>query len=81
MILPTKHIRSDRSLLGVGAQVLEMLDSPMTMSKLWEEFRTRRSGSGPNAPISYRWFVLALDLLYMIGALDLKRGLIVKAST
>lgn len=80
MILPTKHIRPDRSLLGVGAQVLEMLDSPMTMSKLWDEFRTRRSGTGSDAPISYRWFVLALDLLYMIGALQFKRGLIVKAS-
>ena len=80
MILPTKHIRPDRSLLGVGAQVLEMLDSPMTMSKLWDEFRIRRSGTGPDAPISYRWFVLALDLLYLVGALDLKRGLIQKAS-
>lgn len=80
MILPTKHIRPDRSLLGVGAQVLEMLESPMTMSKLWDEFRSRRSGTGRDAPIGYRWFVLAVDLLYIIKALELKRGLLVKAS-
>ncbi len=80
MILPTKHIRPDRSLLGVGAQVLQILDSPMTMSKLWDEFRTRRSSPGPDAPITYRWFVLAVDLLYIIKALELNRGLLVKAS-
>ncbi len=80
MILPTKHIRPDRSLFGVGAQLLEILDRPMTASKLWDEFRTRHSASGTHAPISYRWFVLALDLLFIIGALDVNRGLLVKAS-
>lgn len=78
MILPTKHIRPDRSLLGVGAQILEMLDRPKTMSRIWDEFRTRHSGTGLDAPITYRWFVLALDLLYMIRAVDLERGLIVR---
>ena len=80
MILPTKHIRPDRSLLGVGAQVLALLESPTTMSRLWDEFRTRPAGTGASAPISYRWFVLALDFLYTIGALNLKQGLLVKAS-
>ena len=81
MILPTKHMRPDRSLLGVGAQVLALLESPMTMSRLWDEFRTQAAGTGASAPISYQWFVLALDFLYIIGALDLKKGLLVKSST
>ena len=80
MILPTKHIRPDRSLLGVGSQILEMLDRPKTMSKLWDEFRAQHSETGPNAPITYRWFVLTLDLLYMIQAVDFKRGLILRST-
>ena len=76
MILPTKHIRPDRALIGVGADVLETLGEPMTMSNLWDEIRFRRSAGKSSPVLDYRWFVLALDLLYMIGAVDLERGLI-----
>lgn len=79
MILPTKHIRPDRALIGVGAEVLGVLEQPMTMSKLWDEIRSRRSAHMSNPVIDYRWFVLALDLLYTIGAVDFKGGLISKA--
>jgi hypothetical protein len=76
MILPTKHVRPDRALIGVGAEVLEILKRPMTMSRLWDEIRGRRTLLTPNAPIDYQWFVLSLDLLYVIGAVDLERGLV-----
>lgn len=76
MILPTKHIRPDRALIGVGAEVLKALGEPMTMSKLWDEIRSRRSADASIPVVDYRWFVLTLDLLYMIGAVDLERGLI-----
>jgi hypothetical protein len=79
MILPTKHVRVDRALIGVGAEVLELLKRPMTMSRLWDEIRTRRTLHAPVAPIDYRWFVLALDLLYVIGAVELDRGLLRRA--
>ena len=49
---------------------------PMTMSRLWDEVRGRRAQHAPNAPIDYQWFILALDLLYTIGALDFDRGLV-----
>jgi hypothetical protein len=80
MILPTKHVRPDRALIGVGAEVLEILKHPMTMSRLWDEIRGRRSLHAPNAPIDYEWFVLSLDLLYVIGAVDYDRGLVRRAS-
>jgi hypothetical protein len=35
----------------------------------------------PNAPIDYQWFVLSLDLLYVIGAVEFERGLVRKART
>lgn len=80
MILPGKHVRADRALLGVGAEVLSALSRPMTMSALWDAIRLRRSASASSPVVDYRWFVLALDLLHMIGAIDLDRGLIRKSS-
>ena len=79
MILPTKHIRPDRALIGVGAEVLGALAQPMTVSKLWDTIRSLRSADTSSPVIDYRWFVLALDLLYAIGAVELERGLIRKA--
>jgi hypothetical protein len=79
MILPSKHLHQDRALLTVGAQILERLESPKTVSSLWEELRPMKNRPGQNAPspsLSYDWFVLALDLLYTLGAVDLKRGLV-----
>ena len=80
MILPTKHIRPDRALIGVGAELLNTLGNPMTMSNLWDTIRSRRSATTSNPAINYQWFVLALDLLYMIGAIEFERGLIRKVS-
>jgi hypothetical protein len=80
VILPTKHVRPDRALIGVGAEVLHALKRPMTISKLWDEVRGRRTLHVPTAPIDYQWFVLSLDLLYMIGAIDSESGLVRRAS-
>lgn len=80
MILPTKHVSPDRALISVGAEVLAILKHPMTISRLWDELRGRRTLLIPNAPIDYQWFVLSLDLLYLIGAVELERGLVRKAS-
>jgi hypothetical protein len=52
----------------------------MTMSRLWDEVRGRRSLHTPNAPIDYQWFVLSLDLLYTVGAVDFDRGLVRRAA-
>ena len=79
MILPTKHVRAERALIGVGAELLHLLREPMTVSRLWNEIRDRRSVGSPNAPIDYNWFILALDLLYMVGAIQTKQGTLTKA--
>lgn len=80
MILPTKHVSADRALIGVGAEVLRLLKRPMTMSKLWDEIRDRRKVDVPQAPIDYQWFVLSLDFLFLIGAVDFENGLLRRAS-
>lgn len=80
MILPTKHVRSDRALIGIGGEVLHILMRPMTISKLWDEIRGRRTLHAPNAPVDYQWFVLSLDLLYIIGAVEFEHGLVRRMS-
>ncbi len=80
MILPTKHIRPDRALLAIGGEILGCLGDPTTVSRLWDEIRNRRGEPAAPAPINYNWFVLALDLLFIVGAVEFERGLIRKAA-
>ena len=76
MILPTKAVSPDRALLAVGAGVLRQLSEPKTVSRLWADFR----GQGQAAPsITFDWFVLALDLLYALGLVELDAGRVQKA--
>jgi hypothetical protein len=37
MILPTKRLGIERAMLTVGAEILELLTEPKTVSRLWEE--------------------------------------------
>jgi hypothetical protein len=76
VILPTKHIRSDRALIGVGAEALKVLHRPTTVSRLWDDVRQQRASYSHSTPISYDWFILALDLLFLLGAIEFERGLI-----
>jgi hypothetical protein len=78
MILPTKHLRPDRALLAVGADVLRCLNEPMTVSRLWDEIRNARSNRAVSAPINYDWFILSLDLLFIVKAVQFNRGLVQK---
>ena len=72
MILPSKHISEGRALLTIGAKLLEHLDSPKTVSAVWEDIRVLQ------APISFDWFVLALDLLYAIDTIEIRDGLLIR---
>ena len=80
MILPTKHVRGDRALIGVGGELLRLLKQPMTVSRLWDEVREARATFAPASPIGYEWFVLGLDLLFIMGAVSLDRGVLHRAS-
>lgn len=74
MILPTKRISQDRALLGIGATVLQMLEEPKTVSRLWDEMRQASIARIGAPKITYDWFVLSLDLLYSFGVIELERG-------
>lgn len=70
MILPTKHISTANSLIGVGAVLLKHLEQPYTVTSLWEKTR-EIPGIG-----SFERFTLALDLLYTIGSIEFHQGLL-----
>lgn len=72
MILPNRHLRPELSLLGVGAILLRILQRPMTPSAAWEIARAYK------AITTFRRYVLGLDMLYAIGAIELRDGLLVR---
>lgn len=79
MILPTKGITPDRSILAVGSDLLDLLDSPLSVSNLWSRYLNLRKQLGFERPVNFDWFVLTLDFLFSIGAINLDdRGRLVK---
>lgn len=71
MILPTKGIPPRQALVSVGGEVLRLLSEAKTVSRLWDEFRTRNElASG----VTFDWFILSLDLLFLVGAVEFDRG-------
>ncbi len=76
MILPSKHLSQDRALLTVGARILQNMDQPKTASSLWEAILHQDSRRGGNLSLSYDGFVLAMDLLFMMGSIELEEGLL-----
>lgn len=73
MILPTKHVPTRQSLIGVGALVLQHLDRERTLTDLWD----RVHGIGEVG--TFRRLVLTLDLLFAMGAVEMQDGLLRKA--
>ena len=74
MILPTKRIAQDRSLIAIGGQVLSRLSEPKTVSKLWDEIKHSRDPQLGFSPLSFDWFVLSLSFLYGVKAIETNRG-------
>ena len=74
IILPTKHISISSSLLGVGAIILVHLYQPRTISSLWNAVSTMPGVA------TFERFVLTLDLLYIIGAVEIDEGLLRRCS-
>lgn len=61
MILPNKYLREDEALLGVGGKILLLLQQDMLLSELWEVTKKKENIG------NFERFVLALDLLYLLG--------------
>lgn len=73
MILPDKHVWLSSSFLGIGATLLELLESSRTVSGLWTASR-RQEGIR-----TFDRFILALDMLYALGLVEFDQdGLLVR---
>ena len=70
MILPDKNITLHYSILGTGTKILMESNIPQTVSSLWEKVRNYDEIN------TFEKFVLTLDFLYMIGLIELEKGVI-----
>lgn len=77
MLMPTKHIKTENALIGVGAELLAILDKEKTASRLFHDLQEARR-KNDLATIHFDWFMLAVDFLFTIGAVRFESGLIKK---
>ena len=70
MILPTKHIKIENSLLGIGAELLKRMNQPKTVSTLWDQSKSI------NGIKSFESFTLVLDFMFIIGAIEFINGFV-----
>jgi len=74
MILPGKHLKVSSSILNLGALLLQNITGTQTVTLLWEKSKF-------NSEIkSYESFTLGLDLLFILGVIVYKDGIISKVS-
>lgn len=76
MILPTKGVPPQQALITLGADILRLLTEGKTVSRLWDDFRKARATS---AHVTFDWFVLSLDLLFLFGTVEFERGRVRRA--
>ena len=66
--MPDKHIQIGESLLGLSSHVIELLTLPQTIDELWASFRELMDHGGYPAEHSFENLVLAVDVLFALGA-------------
>lgn len=75
MILPSKFLPADRSLVFIGGEALVVIkDGPRSVSEVWEGVRARRKLAGRG--LTFDWFTLALTFLFATGVVELRDGLL-----
>ena len=70
MLLPTKGVSSDRALITIGAEILDELRDPLSVSALWERFSVRDRLTPSGGRITFDWFALALSAMYTMNLID-----------
>jgi len=74
MIMPKKHITLSESYIGLGAYVLDLLSSPMTIDSCWDKILKSYINTGKiSKKHSFNNFILTLDLLFALNTIDLNQ--------
>lgn len=81
MILPTKHLHPDRALISVASEVLELIKGRTAVSSVWNALQEKHISTLRYGDVPYDWFVLALDLLFLFGAIEEKGGFIQRTTS
>jgi hypothetical protein len=68
MLLPTKGIAPQRALLTVGASIIALLNTPATVSGLWERYSQKATASDDKGKVTFDWFAMALSMLFTVRA-------------
>jgi len=74
MIGPTKYVRMESSLLGLGASILTFLSRAKSQSDLWNEFKTGMPSE------NFGRFVAAMDLLFAAGCIRFGSSALIEKS-
>ncbi len=72
MIMPSKYLREDEALVGVSAALLSLVEKNGNLSVLWESAKKIDSVG------RFERFILALDLLFLMGLIDLHGNEIIR---
>jgi len=75
MIMPSKYLREDEVLLGASASLLPAIDENGNLTAVWEEAKKIESIG------NYERFILALDLLFLLGLVELRDNEIIRAQS
>ena len=70
MILPEKHIKLSESLFGLGGVLLNLVQEPIYIDDLWKQFEEINNTDIMSANHSFDNFILALDYLFIINAIN-----------
>lgn len=74
MILPTKHLSPDRAIITVASEIFELINNRSTVSSVWNDLQEKHRACMRRGEIPYDWFILSLDFLYLIGAIEEDNG-------
>lgn len=76
MLTPTKNIHEDQSIVKVGARILSFLSNPKTVNLLWKKYDSYQSDLTNIPKITYDIFILGLNFLFIINAIEYRDGII-----
>lgn len=82
MILPRKQLSISESYFGFGGFLLQKLSTPISIEELWECYKDAYSERKYPIKFSFDQYVMALDYLFIIGAIKKdERGLLCYETT
>lgn len=74
MLLPTKGLNASRTLIVIGAEIIQVIDAPITVSLLWEKYSRHFRETRNDETLTFDWFAMALAMLFACGVLRFSRG-------